>query len=64
MQGGNPSADMISLNGENLAVSVSTPVPSLTGVTSHGDAVTLPAGDVCVAGFVEAVYAEPVAACE
>lgn len=63
-QGGTPSADVISLNGDNLAVSVSAPLPSLTGATSHGDAVTLPAGDVCVAGFVEAVYAEPVKACE
>ena len=55
---------MISLNGENLTVSVSAPLPSLTGAISHGDSVTLPAGDVCVAGFVEAVYAEPVAACK
>lgn len=62
-QGRNPSADMISLNGENLTVSVSAPLPSLTGAASRGDSVTLPAGDVCVAGFVEAVYAEPVMAC-
>ena len=62
-QGGQPAADMISLNGENLSVSVDAPLPSLAGVTSGGDSVTLQAGDVCVAGFVEVMYAEPVAAC-
>lgn len=53
----------LSLNGENLTVSVGAPLPSLTGAASRGDSVTLPARDVCVAGFVEAVYAEPVMAC-
>jgi hypothetical protein len=59
-----PADDMISLNGKNLSVSVAGPLPSLEGEsTPPGERVTMPASGVCTVGFVEAVYATPVAAC-
>ncbi len=58
-----PADDMLRLNGQNLSVSVSEPLPALAGAVHPGDHVTMPFGDECTVGFVEAVYETPVEAC-
>lgn len=58
-----PADDMVSLNGQNLTVSVTAPLPDLNGEVTQGDRVVMPASGVCTVGFVEAEYQTPVAAC-
>jgi hypothetical protein len=58
-----PADDMVSLNGRNLSVSVTAPLPDLGGEVTQGDRVVIPASGVCTVGFVEAEYKTPVAAC-
>ena len=59
-----PSDDMISLNGQNLTVSVAAPLPSLDGSASSDTSVTVPSTGVCTVGFVQVEYSSPVPACQ
>ena len=59
---GSARRDTVDLNGENLTVSIGS-APSLQGRAVAGDTVTVPAEGACAVGFVEAEYAQPVAAC-
>ena len=64
-QGQDPAADMISLNGVNLTVSPSAPLPSLAGgKPTQGSELAMPLTGVCSVGFVEAVYPTAVPACQ
>ena len=58
-----PADDMISLNGRNLTVSVTAPLPDLEGEAQQGGGATMPASGVCTVGFVEAQYETAVEAC-
>lgn len=63
-QAEDPAADMISLNGVNLTVSPTAPLPSLAGKLIQGSEITMPSTGVCSVGFVEAVYPSPLPACQ
>lgn len=58
-----PADDMVRLNGQNLSVSVTEPLPALDGKAYPGDHVTMPRDEECTVGFVEAVYQSHVEAC-
>ena len=62
MSGASAGHDGVSLNGNNLTVVIGS-TPTLQGRAVAGDTMTVPAEGACAVGFVEAEYAQPVAAC-